>query len=237
MGESAQYFAASLRDIEDTVLGRARNMDTALRVLINDIRDNEAREVARHMMTGQSIDWDTGRLRGASWETLASVSGFFAGVVRLFGTAVGFDAWPEHQRVLLTISDWSPLPPNFGLALACRPFPFIRFNTDLTASPVPRIKYVEAWPHGYIERSEFAAAVPAMHALLLDMLQPPDEHALASVAPGAGFPSSGWELLPDPAVAEGEPDERGWQIQRAVAAYDALCRAAELNRDLIVVGY
>ncbi len=236
MGESTLYVAADLDEIEALLLGHERELATASVVLAHDMGDDTAEAAIARMRAGEPLVWDGLPMRAASWRTYAAMSGFFAAVYRLVGTAVHFDAWPDGLRLQYLLADWYPLDRDFGCWLSCRPPSSVVFERFDVGDVMSREAYVETFPHGWIRHEEIEGALPGVHRLLNELalgLGAEGDGPMSDVPPGTPLPQAQWfevTTLDDGSL-------EGWQVQRTLAAYQAMCAAVQMGRDLVTVGF
>lgn len=236
LGESVQYVAADLAEIEAVLQYREEAVDAAIDVLVHDLSDVLARQAIRGMQDGDMLVWDGHDLRAGSWETFSELSAFLANVYRLFGRQLGFDAWPDGLRIQYLLADWNPLPKEFGRKICCRPTPPVAFESmpeHISESCVP---YLESYPHGFLARDELPQAIEGLHRIIDQLycrLTMRDRSPFDNVPPGSAFPRSAM-----PSVMNLADDGlETWQLQRAVVLYNACCGARAIDKDLVAVGY
>lgn len=235
MGESNQYRALNLEQVERTLSGESPDASKVVERLIARMKIPLVRRLIRDMQAGYPLRWDSDVLADEPWETFAELSAYIASVVRLFGTEVGFDAWPDRLRVSMGLHDWSPLSRDFGRQLLCRPLRPIVFEHLEDVHPVRWSLYAESYPHGFIRREEFGDILPGLHTMLTNLQRSRsggDEGPLAHLPPGRGVPPEDWVDL----QAE-EDAETGWLFARALHLYNAICASAERGMDLAIIGY
>ena len=237
MGESVQYLAANLHEIEAALSGEDSAVEAAIVVLSEDIADATARAGVKRMLEGETWNWDRGPMRECAWETFRDASGYFAGAFRLFGRLVGFDAWPDGGRLQWILADWHPMDRAVGFHVSCRPLRGLRFHGFPGSDRDAITTYLECYPHGYLLRDELPGVISGLHRLIGELVSRlsggETDNPLAELAPGGGFPRE--SMLNVMTLDDGSLE--GWQLGRAVLLYDAVCRAAGMDRDLVSVGY
>lgn len=236
VGESTLYVAVDLDEVEAFLLGREQELATASVVLAHDMDDDTAEAAIAKMRAGQRLVWDGSPLRAASWRTYAAMSGYFAAVYRLVGTAVHFDAWPDGLRLQYLLADWYPLDREFGRWIACRPPVSVSFERFDVGDVASREAYLETFPHGWMRLEEIDGSLPGVHRLINELavrLGADGDGPMADVPPGEPLPQTRWYEV----TTLDDGSLEGWQLQRALACYQGMCAAARMGRDLVTVGF
>jgi hypothetical protein len=240
MAESVTFLAIDLAEIESAMLGESSLFDAALDVIGRDVTDATAARLVDALRRGQPLPWDREPLRSEGWEVFAQLSSYVASAWRFSGTPVGFDAWPDGQRLQFVLADWYPLPRGFGELLGSRPSAAVAFETPPRDELERWAPFVESYPHAYLTAAEVEDALPGLHQVICDLHArlglgggDGDPSPLDAIAPGHEIPANGWVDL----TVLDDGSLEGWQLQRAAALYDACCRAFRLGKDLALVGY
>lgn len=233
MSESTRYYAIDIAQLMCVLRGESARYNKAIAGEHHPV----TQRILDTLMDGGYVGWDLSPLRHQSWEVFSELSFLIGAACRLEGTECGWDAWSGRDRLLAPYMDWHPLTRRFAQRLISRPLPPFYFSRRFLLPLEDRTPYIESYPHGFFLRSEYGETVPGLlrlvherFTLLTEETSSPAQH----VRPGTPIDDA---TLAAFQWVEGDDAQALWQMQRALALYNALCQAAAKGTDLFCLAY